>query len=296
VFSSGGSLRHVEIRTETSQKANSQYTWVVNANSLLRSDNSVELVLMTVLDVTAQKDREEVTHEELLRQKIAFLEQSHRVSQSLQVVSKALQLQGGFATDSDVRAAFEVASRRLHALNVVHGRLQDATAYYDIPDTRDFIHGLCDDLTMAFVLGVQTHSLLLDCQSGIHISRDRMMSLGMIVSDLLTTAYTQAYSSGNTDVGIHLSLHRILGHQAQLTISDDGKALTQEFPARTGPGGMQILQSHVDQLQGTLQFDHTRHGARITVTFPLENWPASNDEANSPRDEQSDVAGRFKLH
>ena len=118
------------------------------------------------------------------RLQILVSEIDHRVKNSLAVTRSLLEMQARTADDAYVREQLEEAAARVSTIALVHDRLygHEATGIVRLDD---YLQRLCGDL--AGSLGIGREGLALDV-APIPVPVDRVVSLGLIVTQLVTTA------------------------------------------------------------------------------------------------------------
>jgi histidine kinase/GAF domain-containing protein len=125
------------------------------------------------------------------RHQILLKEISHRVKNSLQIVSSMLHLQASTADDEDLIAQqLSEASSRVSAIGRAYERLAYDEDFGNI-DLGTYLQAVCAD-------AVSTGSnckLHFDGMRGIWLSADRAISLALIVNELVTNAVKYAFSN-----------------------------------------------------------------------------------------------------
>ena len=141
------------------------------------------------------------------------------------------------------------------------------------------------------------HDLLIDCDPGIYLSHDKLISLGMILTELVSDIWNHAYASGTSDIGIYVGLHKGSGNLAQLIVRDDGTGLSQEFDEPTSQGlGLKIVMCQVKNLHGTIAIEHSSHGSKVGITFALESDSAAQAPYPSLGHDKTDPRPPSKIH
>ncbi|WP_192499377.1 sensor histidine kinase [Skermanella pratensis] len=186
----------------------------------------------------------------------------HRVKNNLQVVDTLLALQirqtPAIAGDlSDLR-------HRVHALGLIHQKLMESQDLETI-NLEDFLRDLCQTLAASY--GVEHHYVILKVTikpDGVSIGIDFAISLGLLVTELVSNAYKHAFPSGRAGI-VEVRLTLVGDGEARLVVADNGVGM----PATRGPVtiGRQIIAELVDQLDGQIAI-HQDHGTQVTVTFP----------------------------
>jgi two-component sensor histidine kinase len=187
---------------------------------------------------------------------------SHRVKNSLMIVSSMLQLQASAVGNPALTPYLEEAAHRVSAVARAHDQLFQGS-HVERLDLGKYVEAICKDLAA----GVAPCVIHTDAQHDVEISTDRAISAALIVNELITNAAKYAYTDrpGGT---IWVTVARI-GDKLSISVRDEGAGLPPGFD-RTKPKGlgMRIITAFVSQLDGTLEI-HARHpGTEFVVTIP----------------------------
>ncbi len=193
-------------------------------------------------------------------------EVNHRVGNSLQLVSTFMSLQLRHLVDEGARDALREAQARIEAVAHVHRRLY-ASGDMESVDMEAYLDGLVDELSKS--LGPDDSSPNIKLQAApMRVSTDQAVSLGVVVTELVTNAVKYAYAPG------HGGEIRIIlqpdgdGTRAILTVEDDGPGLGDGKPKGTGLGG-KIITAMASGLRSAVEFDGAHKGVRARLAFDL---------------------------
>lgn len=206
-------------------------------------------------------DAEERLLGALEHQRLLVQETSHRVKNSLTLVASLLHLQARAANNDDVLSALNEASARISAIAEAHDQLWRSNASGEI-DLADFLPDLCERLQ------VQAPQIGLVCTiAPTLIDADRAITVGLLVTELITNAFKYAYPDkrGEVRVGVHGS-----DGACEISVSDDGVGLPDGFdPVVAGRNslGMRMVVSLVRQLKASMTIE-SKNGATFAITFP----------------------------
>ncbi len=208
-------------------------------------------------EVAAARDRAEA----MLR------EVNHRVGNSLQLVSSFISLQARQLKDEGAKGALREAQVRIEAVAHVHRRLYTsgdmATVALD-----EYLRGLIDELGQSLGPDGASPDLKLEAEP-LTVSTDQAVSLGVIVSELVTNAVKYAYAPGQGGE-IRVILHKADAHRAVLTVEDDGPGLDPADSQPKGTGlGRKIIAAMAGGLKSALEFDAEHKGVRARLAFDL---------------------------
>lgn len=198
-------------------------------------------------------------------------EVNHRCANSLQLVASLVSMQATHVKDATARQALLETVNRINAVGQVHRRL------YSTDDVRTvemapYLQNLIDGLGAAMAAEGRNHAIKLDADP-VRIGTDRAISIGVIVSELITNALKYAYADG-PEGEVRVSLKQT-GQDVTLTVADDGAGL----PPAPGKGlGMRIIAAMADALKGEIDMAQAEaKGARIAITLPIEIQRSDNE-------------------
>lgn len=193
-------------------------------------------------------------------QKLLVQEASHRVKNSLAVLSSMLTMKARFSKTSTAAAALEDASDRVIAVARTHDRLWREAG----GDTIDLGALLTD---VCATLGPQLQNVEIRCSvEEIEVSPDHAVSFALLLTELVTNAAKHAYGAAGGVVVVQL--HRD-GAERVLTVSDDGVGLGADFNIATAGEaslGMNLIQALTQSVGGTIAVVRTS-GATFSIRF-----------------------------
>lgn len=236
-------------------------------------DSFFELLARTIRQAVEASDARRQRTEALAeaqaareRAELLLREVNHRVANSLALVSSLAHMQAQALGDSDARAALIAIQNRVTAIAQVHRRL------YTSDDVRvvaldAYLSGLAEELRQSLsdegVLGrLELHADFLETPT------DKAITLGIIVSELVTNACKYAYRGREPD-DVRVRLARLEDGRAELSVEDDGVGLPVDAAIRsdgTGLGG-RILKTMARSLHSTLAYEDVPAGTRARMVF-----------------------------
>src|SRR6476659_7509279 len=200
------------------------------------------------------------------RHQVLLREISHRVKNSLQIVSSMLHLQASSANDDSLIAQqLAEASSRVSAIGRAYERLAYDADFENI-DLSAYLQAVCADAISAG----SNCKLHFEGIPGIRLSADRAISLALIVNELVTNAVKYAFS--NRDDGrIYVRLARQDAGTALVSVRDDGIGLAADFDLTKSKGlGMQIVTGLAKQLGADITRIILGEGNEFVVRVPCE--------------------------
>ena len=196
-------------------------------------------------------------------------EVNHRVGNSLQLVSSFISLQLRQLADEGARSALREAQVRIEAVAHVHRRLYTSSDLATVA-MDEYLIGLIEELGKSVGPGAgggETSPHLTLRAESMRVTTDQAVSLGVIVTELVTNAVKYAYEPGEGGE-IRVVLENAAEGRAILTVEDDGPGLGDGTPKGTGLGG-KIVSAMAGGLRSAVEFDADHPGVRAQLVFDL---------------------------
>ncbi len=200
------------------------------------------------------------------RAELLLKEVNHRVANSLALVASLARMQANAVADPGARAALEEIQVRIAAIAGVHRRLYTSEDV-QVVEAGAYLKSLVEELQTTMSASGCEHPLRLRTEP-VAIPTDRAVSLGVLVTELVTNAYKYAYPDCAPGE-IRVSLTREDG-EVVVAVEDDGAGWRGEGPARGSGLGMRIVSAMAANLGSAVVFDAERpKGTRAIVRFPV---------------------------
>ncbi len=130
----------------------------------------------------------------------------------------------------------------------------------------DDLKALIDELSQSLCPDKDGCSIHLDA-TPMRVSTDQAVSLGVVVTELVTNAVKYAYLPGAPGQ-IRVSLGQSANGRAILTVEDDGPGMGDGAVKGTGLGG-KIISAMASGLRSAVEFDKAHKGVRAHLAFDL---------------------------
>jgi two-component sensor histidine kinase len=192
-------------------------------------------------------------------------EVNHRVGNSLQLVSSFMSLQLRHLVDEGARAALKEAQARIEAVAHVHRRLYTSGDMSSVA-MDEYLGGLIDELAKSVGPDEGSPNITLRAEP-MRVSTDQAVSLGVVVTELVTNAVKYAYEPGQGGE-IRVVLEPDANGRALLTVEDDGPGMGDGKPRGTGLGG-KIVTAMASGLRSAVEYDPAHRGVRACLAFDL---------------------------
>jgi two-component sensor histidine kinase len=191
--------------------------------------------------------------------KLLMRELSHRINNEFTSAINVISLAAAKSGSSEVKAALDDVSERLHHYADVHRTLQ-LPEYYTHIDAAPYLRQLCLSISRS-KLEPNNIKLVLATRP-ISMLSDRCWRLGMIVYELVTNAARHAFNGTDGEIWVELWL---AGARVECRVSDNGTATQKVQPGR----GLYIVQELVERLDGRLEQSFGPHGSTSIVVFSI---------------------------
>jgi two-component sensor histidine kinase len=241
------------------------------------ADYVVKSVGEDFFDLLASTFAQVIGHDVLQKQKAAAEEQlratnarleallgevNHRLANSLQLVSAMVRMQANVVPEGPARDALDDTERRIQAIAQVHRRLYTSNDVESV-DMQEYLGALIDEIgeTLASEAGRRTLRLIAD---PIRMATDRAVSLGVIVTELVTNACKYAYppeASGE----VRVALSSDGDDRFVLAVEDDGCGMTENAPARGTGLGTRLIKAMAQSLHAAVEYDPGHRGVRAML-------------------------------
>jgi two-component sensor histidine kinase/ActR/RegA family two-component response regulator len=216
----------------------------------------------TQAEVAMRESRDRA--EELADQRAVLLrEVNHRVANSLQLIASLARLQEGAVVDPAAQEALAAMRNRIAAVAQVHRRLYTSDDVHSVA-LHDYLAGLLDEIGRSIggrIIALEAEPLA--------VPTDRAVSLGVIVSELVTNALKYAYP-GAVEGPIRVLLRAEAGGGV-LAVQDEGigsAAWATGTPGGTGLG-RRIVEALSASVGGGVEHRAGPGGTSVSIRFAL---------------------------
>ncbi len=223
--------------------------------------------LLHAKDEAERQARDSHARLELLASQQALLlrEMNHRIANSLQLITSLLGIQARKSGDATVREALLQASERVEAVAKVHGRLYNSADVTAV-QMDDYLGGLLGEMERA-AIETGGRRIVLDVAPA-RLPTDKAVSLGLLVSELVTNALKYAYPDGPAG-----PVRVRFGPSPDapgwiLRVEDDGVGFSEDAgPRGTGLGTM-IIGAMARNMDATVDRVTGPAGTRVAIRIP----------------------------
>jgi two-component sensor histidine kinase len=233
-------------------------------------------LLRQAIDTAIAQERMKRQSEEAQRQiveardraEMLLKEVNHRVANSLAIVSSFVQMGAHALTDPMARDMMRDTQARIGAIVGVHRRLYTSADVRSV-EINPYLQSLVEELSMTMGLeGGRLRFIPADCD--IAIPTDKAVSLGVVITELVTNAHKYAYGDGGRGEVRVLAKLADAG-QLKILVEDDGVGWTGTGRILGSGVGSRIIKAMAQSLQAELHYDSDagRRGTRAELSFPI---------------------------
>ncbi|MEO8684483.1 MAG: CHASE3 domain-containing protein [Devosia sp.] len=196
------------------------------------------------------------------RASVLLAEVNHRVANSLSLVSSLITLQSRALTDQVSKDALAETQERIFAISLVHKRLYGSADVRSV-ELDEYLTGLLDHLSTS--LRGQGHGIALSFKiDPISLDTNASISLGVIITELVTNAFKYAYPDGVGEVRVRLEKS---GELIELVVEDDGVGRADGAPAKGTGVGTRIVKAMCMSLAATIEYRRRQPGTSAHLAF-----------------------------
>jgi two-component sensor histidine kinase len=217
-----------------------------------------ELFRHTARHATQDRDRE------IADRDLFLAEVDHRMKNNFAIVAGLLDLQKRRAAEPATAAALETAQMRVDSIARAHRHLYRGTGQPGTVEISDYLTDLCGALAESLFL---QGGITLACDSDqAAVPRDRAVSIGLVVNELVTNAAKHAFPG--RDLGtITVGLRNRQEGGWRLTVADDGVGMPKHAARSEKGGGLgaRLVAAFARQAGGTLRTESDNSGTRVVM-------------------------------
>ncbi len=256
--------------------------WVESQSACIcDSDGNVIGLRGVNINITEQIKFEQELSASLKEKEILLKEIHHRVKNNMQVISSLLSLQSKTIPDSGTKEIFDESRNRIRSMALIHEKLYQSKDLFKI-DFKNYVSDLLNNLMISYGLRGKNINTKIDIDN-ILFDINSAISLGLVINELASNAYKHAFKGRNSGE-IYVSIRKGVTDGKdqeevtkeeerksayELIVKDNGVGLPERESRNTESLGLQLVETLIDQLEGTLEL-HNRNGTTVRVTFCLE--------------------------
>ncbi len=217
-----------------------------------------------IRDITENENAKTQIVESLYEKETLLKEIHHRVKNNLQIISSLLDLQENYVKE-DVTAVnvLKESQNRVLSMAMIHEMLYQSKDLSHI-NFSDYLRSLISNLFHTY--GVANRIVSVVDVEDCYLNVETSVPLGLIISELLSNSLKYAFPDDRTgEIRIAIEGEN---DGFKLLISDDGIGFPIDIDFRhvSTSLGLQLVNSLVDQLDGTIELDNNK-GTKFIIRF-----------------------------
>lgn len=189
-------------------------------------------------------------------------EVNHRVANSLQLVSTFVHLQSRALENEAAREALDDTQRRIQAIAQVHRKLY-SSGEVDSIAMDEYLAAIVEELEETWSTPVAPRSIRLTVEP-LRLHRDKAVSLGVIVNELVSNACKYAYDA-DCPGEIRIALARTDNDRFSLLVEDDGVGMVAGEPPKGSGLGSKLVLAMAKSLAAEFDYDQDYRGVRARL-------------------------------
>ncbi|MGB9980482.1 histidine kinase dimerization/phosphoacceptor domain -containing protein [Methanobacterium sp.] len=266
---------------ETTFKAkNGQLIPVFLSLSQIEYDSSQILGIVCIgNDITDIKLAENKIKASLKEKNLLLQEIHHRVKNNLQIISSLLSLQSRYVKDKEDLELFKESQSRVKSMAFIHEQLYQSSDFTNI-EFELYVQNLLNYLFHSYFIDLSYINFKINI-ANVSLDINTAIPCGLIINELVTNSLKYAFPmmeygkpqnnavviSDKVSNEICISLHHYTENKFILIVSDNGIGLPENIDfTTTSTLGLQLVNSLVNQLDGTIELDRT-NGTKFKVIF-----------------------------
>jgi PAS domain S-box-containing protein len=251
---------------------------VIKAQRLDYGDIHHTRMLVTVIDVTEERENEQ-RHRELIQTNVTLLhEMQHRVANSLQIIASILMQSARKVQSSEARGHLSDAHQRVMSIATLQRHLSGSDG--NAVELEPYLAQLCASIGASMIHDHEQLTLT-TAVDPVSVDSDVSVSMGLVVTELVINALKHAFPGGRLG-------HVVVGYAAKgdgwiLSVSDDGVGIDEDG-ARSAAGlGTRIVQALAKQLGAVILVEDAAPGTHVSLTHTAQiaRQVAAHNEAES---------------
>lgn len=208
-----------------------------------------------------------VIRQERDRAELLLSEVNHRVANSLGLVAALIRMQASVTKDQVTIDALQETQIRINAIASVHRRLYTS---HEVGTVRlnEYLESLLAELEASMRDEKRPHRVVLVCDSVV-LSTDKVITLGLIISELVTNAFKYAYPNGQSGE-VRVVVDQTDEGQLRVHVEDDGAGFDSAAPAKGTGLGTKLLTAMASSLKSSILYAPDHQGTRAVLNFSID--------------------------
>jgi PAS domain S-box-containing protein len=227
------------------------------------NDNKVIEISGIGFDITENKKNEERITQSLKEKEVLLKEVHHRVKNNMQVISSILNLQSSYVKDTYALNLLKECQNRIKSMAFIHESLYQ-TKNFESVNFSEYITTLSKNLVHTYSINSKNIKLVLTLDK-LFLNLDSSIPCGLIINEIISNSLKYAFPD-NRDGIIFVTL-KVDNNNVRIEAGDNGVGIPQGIDIKqTETLGLQLVDTLVEQINGTLVLDRTK-GTKFIIEF-----------------------------
>lgn len=229
------------------------------------NNNEVEEVSGIGFDITENKINESKIIQSLKEKEILLKEVHHRVKNNMQVISSILNLQSSYVKDTYALNLLKECQNRVKSMAFIHESLYQ-TKNFESVNFSEYVTTLTKNLIHTYSVNTQKIKLILTLDK-LFLNLDTSIPCGLIINEIISNSLKYAFP--NDRDGIIFVTLKVNRHKVMIEAGDNGVGIPDTIDIKeTQTLGLQLVDTLIEQLGGTLELDRTK-GTKFIIEFKI---------------------------
>ncbi len=238
--------------------------WVRTNGMPIMKDGKCVQVSGTFMDITDEKEREQILKNSLEEKEVLLSEVHHRVKNNLAVISGMLELQAFSSKNKKEIEELAKSVYRIKAIAIIHEQLYKTGNFASISIDESIVTQT-ESLVKMYDGKGKKIEILYDLDN-ITLNVNQAIPFGLLLNELLTNSLKYAFE-GIQKPELKLSL-QMLSESIQFTFQDNGIGFdVSKFKNSEETLGRSLIEAFIAQLEGNLDIKSGSKGTIITLSF-----------------------------
>lgn len=229
------------------------------------NNNEVEEVSGIGFDITENKLNESKIIQSLKEKEILLKEVHHRVKNNMQVISSILNLQSSYVKDAYALNLLKECQNRVKSMAFIHESLYQ-TKNFESVNFSEYVTTLTKNLIHTYSVNTQKIKLILTLDK-LFLNLDTSIPCGLIINEIISNSLKYAFPDDRD--GIIFVTLKVNRHKVTIEAGDNGIGIPETIDIKeTQTLGLQLVDTLIEQLSGTLELDRTK-GTKFIIEFKI---------------------------
>ena len=233
----------------------------INSEPVFNANGEVYGVVVSFIDITNEKIKEQELSTALSEKNILFKELHHRIKNNLNMIVSLLSLNSRVSKNSDLKEFVNETQNRIYSIAKTHDQLLKLEEL-DKLNVKDYLIDLVKNIVNSYNTDRSIYELRMDIESHI-IHVDKILTIGLLTNEIVSNTLKHAYDPCLGGV-IEIKFQKQNSHY-YFIIKDEGEGFE---PKESNSIGLKLIELFVAQLSGKVTRE-SGAGVKYIIEIPL---------------------------